>query len=256
MGVVLDITERKRAEQRLRTQHTVTQMLAEAATLEEVIPKILQAVCEFLLWDLAALWRLDREAGVLRCVEVWHKESVEVSNFEAVSRERTFTPGTGLPGRVWFSREPAYISDVVHDASFLRASIAAREGLHAAFGFPILLGGDVMGVMEFFSREVRQPEQELLNMMASLGSQIGQFIERKRAEDALHHAQTELAHVTRVATLGEMPPLSPMKSISRSLRSLPTALRVCVGWQRQHPISMRCALLWNVLSEMGNGQAT
>ena len=203
-GTVQDITERKRAEQRLRTQHTITQMLAGAATLEEVVPKILQAVCEFLLWDLAALWRLDREAGVLRCVEVWHKESVEVSNFEAVSRESTFTPGTGLPGRVWSSREPVYISDVVHDASFLRASIAAREGLHAAFGFPILLGGDVMGVMEFFSREVRLPEQELLNMMASLGSQIGQFVERKRAEDALHRAQTELAHVTRVATLGEM----------------------------------------------------
>ena len=98
-GTVQDITERKRAEQRLRTQHTVTQMLAEAATLEEVIPKILQAVCEFLLWDLAAFWRLDREAAVLRCVEFWHKESVEVSNFEAVSRESTFTPGTGLPGR-------------------------------------------------------------------------------------------------------------------------------------------------------------
>ena len=203
-GTVQDITERKQAEQRLVAQHTVTQILAQAGTLQEATPKILQAVCECLVWDVGALWSLDKEAGVLRCVEVWHKESIEVPEFEAISHETTFIPGIGLPGRVWFSREPMYIPDVVRDANFPRAPIAAREVLHAAFGFPILLGGEVLGVMEFFSYEIRQPDQDLLDMMATIGSQIGQFIERKRAEDALHHAQMELAHVTRVATLGEM----------------------------------------------------
>ena len=203
-GTVQDITERKQAEQRLVAQHTVTQILAQAATLQEATAKILQAVCECLVWDVGALWSLDKEAGVLRCVEVWHKESIEVPEFEATSHATTFIPGIGLPGRVWFSREPMYIPDVVRDANFPRAPIAAREVLHAAFGFPILLGGEVLGVMEFFSYEIRQPDQDLLDMMATIGSQIGQFIERKRAEDALHHAQMELAHVTRVATLGEM----------------------------------------------------
>jgi PAS domain S-box-containing protein len=203
-GTVQDITERKQAEQRLVAQHTVTQILAQAGTLQEATPKILQAVCECLVWDVGALWSLDKEAGVLRCVEVWHKESIEVPEFEAISHETTFIPGIGLPGRVWFSREPMYIPDVVRDANFPRAPIAAREVLHAAFGFPILLGGEVLGVMEFFSYEIRQPDQDLLDMMATIGSQIGQFIERKRAEDALHHAQMELAHITRVATLGEM----------------------------------------------------
>ena len=203
-GTVQDITERKQAEQRLVAQHTVTQILAQAATLQEATAKILRAVCECLVWDVGALWSLDKEAGVLRCVEVWHKESIEVAEFEATSHATTFIPGIGLPGRVWFSREPLYIPDVVRDANFPRAPIAAREVLHAAFGFPILLGGEVLGVMEFFSYEIRQPDQDLLDMMATIGSQIGQFIERKRAEDALHHAQVELAHVTRVATLGEM----------------------------------------------------
>ena len=228
-SAIRDITERKQAEQRLRAQYTVTQMLAEAATLEEVTPKILQTVCEFLLWDLGALWTLDREAGVLRCVEVWHKESVEVPQFETSSRESTFMPGIGLPGRVWSSHEPAYIPDVVHDANFPRASIAAREGLHAAFAFPIMLGGDVLGVMEFFSHEIRQPEQELLNMMATLGSQIGQFIERKQAEDALHHAQAELAHVTRVATLGEMT-ASIAHEINQPLSAVVNSASACLRW--------------------------
>src|SRR5262249_44072781 len=148
-GTAQDITERKRVEQRLVVQHTVTQILAEAATLQEATPKILQAVCECLAWDVGALWCTDREAGVLRCVEVWHKESIEVPEFEATSRESTFAPGMGLLGRVWLSRQPAYIPDIVRDPNFQRTPIAAREGLHAAFGFPILLGGDVLGVMEF-----------------------------------------------------------------------------------------------------------
>jgi PAS domain S-box-containing protein len=191
-GISTDITERKRAEQRLLVQHSVTQLLANAATLEEATPKILQAMCECLVWDLGELWRIDRAAGVLRCVEVWHKESIKAPQFVAASRDRTFMPGTGLPGRVWSSREPAYIPDVVQDSNFPRASIAAREGLHAAFGFPILLGNEVLGVMGFFSQEIRQPDQDLLDMMATIGSQIGQFIERKRAEETIQQDEREL----------------------------------------------------------------
>ena len=201
-GISTDVTERKQAEQRLMTQHAVTQMLAEATTLEEVTPKILKTVCDLLLWDLGALWSIDREAGVLRCVEIWHKQSIEVPQFEAITRESTFAPGIGLPGRVWSSREPAYIPDVVHDANFLRASVAARERLHAALAFPILLGADVLGVIDFFSHEIRQPDQELLNMMAALGSQIGQFIERKRAEEELRRSEAYLAEAQRLSLTG------------------------------------------------------
>ena len=229
MGAITDITERKQAEQRLMAQHTVTQILAKAATLEDATGKILQAVCECLVWDVGALWSIDKEADVLRCVEVWHKEYVEVPQFEAASRETTFMPGIGLPGRVWFSREPIYIPDVIRDANFPRAPIAGRDVLHSAFGFPILLGGEVLAVMEFFSHEIRQPDQDLLNMMATLGSQIGQFIERKRAEDALQHAQMELAHVTRVATLGEMT-ASIAHEINQPLGAIVNSGSACLRW--------------------------
>jgi PAS domain S-box-containing protein len=155
--VLTDITERKRAEERLRVQHTVAQILAEAATIEEVTLRMLRAMGECLGWDVGALWRVDRETAALRCVELWHKASIEVPEFEKVSREFTFVPGLGLPGRVWSSVEPEYISDVIPDENFPRAAIAQREGLHAAFGFPILLGREVLGVVEFFSREIRLP---------------------------------------------------------------------------------------------------
>jgi signal transduction histidine kinase len=199
-----DLRKQPESEAIKDMQHIVTQILAEAATVAEATPKILRALGECLGGDVGALWRVDQEAGVLRCAEVWHKPSKEVPEFESASRERTFHAGVGLPGKVWLSRKPRYISNLVREANFQRTPVAARERLHAAFGFPILLGGEVLGVIEFFSREIRQPDQELLATLATIGSQIGQFIERKRAEDALHRAQMELAHVTRVATLGEM----------------------------------------------------
>jgi PAS domain S-box-containing protein len=200
--LLVDIDNRKRAEERLRVQHTVAQILAEAATIEEATPRILLAIGECLGWDVGVLWRVDREGRALRCVELWHTASIEVPEFERVSRESTFAPGLGLPGRVWSSLEPEYIPDVVSDANFPRAPIAELEGLRAAFGFPILLGGQALGVVEFFSREIRQPDQELLNVLAAIGSQIGQFIERERAKEALRRGEAWLAQAQRLSHIG------------------------------------------------------
>ena len=111
----------------------------------------------------------------------------------------------------------------------MRAPIASREVLHAGFGVPILLGREVLGVMEFFSNEIRQPDQDLLDMMANIGSQIGQVIERKRAEDALAHARAELTHVARVATLGEMS-ASIAHEINQPLAAVVNNATACVNW--------------------------
>jgi PAS domain S-box-containing protein len=226
-ALVRDITERKRAEQRLVAEHSVTRILAEVATVEEATPQILQALCECLGWDLGTLWRIDREAGVLRCAQMWRKPSVEATQFGAATRASTFRPGRGLPGQVWASRAPACIPDVVHDPTFLRAGIAAREGLHAAFAFPILLGSEVLGVIDVVSREIRQPDQDLLDMMASVGSQIGQFIERKRAEESLRQTQAELAHVARLTTLGELT-ASIAHEINQPLGAIVTNGQACL----------------------------
>jgi len=228
-GSVQDITERKQAEQRLMAQYKIAEMLAEAATLEDVTPKILKAVCEALLWDVGALWSIDREANVLRCVEVWHKPSIEIPQFEAITHQYTLRSGVGLPGKVWSSHAPVYIPDVAHDPNFLRGPVATREGLHAGIAFPILLGVEVLGVMEFFSHEIRQPDHELIEMMATLGSQIGQFIERKEAEAALRHARTQLTHVTRVATLGEMS-ASIAHEINQPLAAIVNNASACLRW--------------------------
>jgi len=184
-AVAADITERKREEARLAAQYAVTRVLAEAPTLACATPRILEAICKSLDWSVGAIWRVDQKEKVLRCVETWHMPSATVKEFDQSTHSRTFAPGLGLPGRVWAQAQPAWIEDVTRDANFPRASIAAQKGLHAAFGSPILLGAQVLGVLEFFSHEIQQPDHRLLEMMSAIGSQVGQFIERKEAEDAL-----------------------------------------------------------------------
>jgi PAS domain S-box-containing protein len=240
VGTVVDVTERRHAEQRLLVQYRVARVLAEAATVEEATPKILQAMCECLGWDLGALWRVDREAGVLHCGELWRTPSLEAAQFEAVTRTSTFSPGSGLPGRVWASGAPAHIPDVTRDLEFPRAGIAEREGLRGAFAFPILLVGEVLGVIEFFSRQVWARDNDLLVMMATIGSQVGQFIERKRAENALQLAQSELAHVTRVMTLGELT-ASIAHEVNQPLGAIVTSAASCARWLAAKPPKMEKA---------------
>jgi PAS domain S-box-containing protein len=166
-------------------QQVAARALSESASLADAAPRILRSICRSLGWAYGALWQVVPDDGVLRCVDTWRKPGSDLARFEAISREIRFTPGLGLPGRVWETRRPAWIQDVVEDANFPRAKIAAADGLHGALGFPIVLGDQVLGVIEFFSREIQEPDEELLELLATVGSQIGLFIERKRAEQEL-----------------------------------------------------------------------
>ena len=196
-------------ERRLTAEYVAARALLDATTIDEAAPRILQAICETLGWEHGALWTVDREAEVLRCAEIWNSPLLQFHEFEAISRSTVFRRGVGLPGRVWQSGESAWIPDVVHDANFPRAVIAAREGLHGAFGFPVLLRGEVLSVLEFFSREIREPDADLLSMLSTVGNQIGMFVDRCRAQEdrdrffrELRAAHDELAQQTsRLAQL-------------------------------------------------------
>src|SRR6201987_1618727 len=194
-----DVTEIKRDEDLLLAQYFVTKVLAEAASLHEAAPQILKSICETLEWAVGTVWKLDKKEGILRCVETWHIPTANVSEFSALTRSRTFDRGIGLPGRVWQEVDALWIEDVTRDPNFPRAPIASKEGLYSAFGFPILLADEVLGVLEFFSHQIRQPDTKLLKLLSAIGSQIGQFIERTEAEAALRLYAGELESAKHVA---------------------------------------------------------
>ncbi|MCC5663238.1 CHASE3 domain-containing protein [Nostoc sp. CHAB 5784] len=180
-----ELRKRLRAQQHLTAQYVATRVLAESATISEGTRQTLQGICESLAWDLGEIWMVDEQANVLRFLDMWHKASFEVQEFEALNRQTTFAPGIGLPGRVWASSEPVWIADIVKELSFSRFKISAEVQLHAAFGFPIRSGHKILGVITCFNHEIQPPDQDLIKTMNSIGEQVGQFIQRKQAEEEI-----------------------------------------------------------------------
>jgi signal transduction histidine kinase/CheY-like chemotaxis protein len=170
----------------LHLQQAVARVLAESSSLNEATPRLLQAICESCGWDVGELWVVNRAANQIRCAANWGRAAGESTEFETSTQDWVFAPGLGLPGRVWVSGEPLWMTDVVFDKRFLRSPIAQQSGLHTALGCPISSRNGILGVITLFNRAIQPPDEELMvRMMASIGSQLGQFIERKQAQEEL-----------------------------------------------------------------------
>ncbi|HMH19970.1 MAG TPA: EAL domain-containing protein [Burkholderiales bacterium] len=182
-GSARDISQRVQMDLRLIIEHAVTRVLEESNSLAEAAPQIIQVICETLEWACGSRWELERDQAI-RCAETWGVTSAGIDAFlEVTRRQSPSTQPGGLNRRIWSERKPVWIRDVTQEATFRRAPDAIKAGLHSAFAFPINVGAEVIGVMEFFSQEIHQPDVELLECMTYVGSQIGQFMQRKRAEE-------------------------------------------------------------------------
>jgi PAS domain S-box-containing protein len=176
----------------LRTEHAVARVLAAAPDEAEAYPALLKAMGESLAWDFGAVW--VPEGDVLRCIETWP----EAGEFAAESLALELEPGEGLPGRVWAATAPAWITGVPTEGGFPRAAAARRAGLQSAFAFPVR-GETVLGVIEFFTADLRDADVHLLDTMTSLGIQIGQFVERRRAEQAVRDGDARKSAILNAA---------------------------------------------------------
>ncbi len=172
----------KQTQRRLTAEHEAARILAVSATLAEAAPGILRSICEGLEYGLGVLWAVDHEAGVLRCAEVFESEVLDVDEIAHVTRERRFAFGEGLPGRVWASQSAMSATDIVEDPSSPRAVGATSMCFQNAIAFPVRDRTEFLGVMEFHSRDLREEDQAIVEMMASIGSQISRFIEHRKSE--------------------------------------------------------------------------
>jgi diguanylate cyclase (GGDEF)-like protein len=190
--------QRKQLEARQAMEHSVTRLLAESDSPEEAMPRIIQTICETLGWDYGGYWGMDEESGDVSCVATWKVESLQAAEFMTAVHSRKFpldvlkTPkeGAGILRRIWLTGEPLWLANVNEEANSGRALIAAKAGLHSVFSFPIMDGKEVISALEFFSHNIRQPDDILIQTARSIGIQIGQFCRRKYAEQRIRH----LAH--------------------------------------------------------------
>ena len=188
VAFVSDVSQRRTAERLRSVQFAVTRPLANAATWAEAAPQVLQGICETLGWSVGEFWAVDREANVLRLECSWYRPSKDVAAFEADSRELTFARGVGLVGRVWATARATSIENVTDDRDSTRSAAALSAGLQARFAFAVTNGRKVTGVIALFSNQRHSPDRATLRVMADIGSQIGHFIERRRAEEELRRS--------------------------------------------------------------------
>ncbi|HEX2828360.1 MAG TPA: EAL domain-containing protein [Burkholderiales bacterium] len=199
IGTIIDITGRKQAERRQAMEHAITRVLAEEESLDEAIPKIIRTICETMGWHYGDRYDYDADAQLLRRQEMWCIDQPEIRAFAEWAMHRAVKPdpnSQGLIRRTYATAAPVWIADVTK-TDLKRRELIERAGLHGAFAFPLLANNQVLGVLEFFHRDVREPDAMLLQIAESIGRQIGQFIVRMQAEEAvkfvaMHDALTQL----------------------------------------------------------------
>ncbi|MDJ0724290.1 MAG: adenylate/guanylate cyclase domain-containing protein [Prochloraceae cyanobacterium] len=205
-----DVTKSTQLEKRQQVLFYVTKTISESDNFARAIPKILRDICEHLNWDVGELWtsaeigkskqepnlgenlKLEQniqQKSVLRCTEIWSKKSLLRSEFRTITKRVSYELGEGLAGRVWQKGEAEWIGKISEQDPSLRKRIAFKEGLQGAFGFPIKSESQILGVMIFFSREIQNSDENLVKLMTTIGNQIGEFINRKKAEEALIREQ-------------------------------------------------------------------
>ncbi|MEP6894338.1 MAG: PAS domain S-box protein, partial [Chloroflexota bacterium] len=205
VAAFVDVTKHKAAEKRLAVQYAVVRALTESRDIHEGSLKVLQAICAETGWEFGVFWAFDGDASKLYVEKMWSKTDLPFNELAEASAKLWLSPGEGLPGEVYQTNKPLWLSDLANQSSFLRRDAAIKSGLDNVFSFPIHRGTDeVLGAIEFFSYQVQSPSPDLLDMLDALGKQVGEFMGRKHDEDlsiVRMRQQTSLTQLSQVALM-------------------------------------------------------
>ncbi len=206
VATLRDVSERVELERRLaltdflQATLDVAAALAAAPSSTEGLREVLPALMRRLDWEVAGLWLVDEAEERLRNADMWNAGGEATEPFVTASRALTFVRGEGLPGRCWRDEAPVIAPDV-SAVLVPRAALARDLGLRAGVAFPLIGAQRVLGVVELFTRNDPALDNELPVVLAGVGRQIGQFLERVRAEDQIRRSEARYRSLVAATAL-------------------------------------------------------
>ncbi len=199
-GVGRDITEQKRAERLLRLEHQVARALSESTSAPAGIDAVLHAMCETEGWACGRHFALEEATGETCYAGGWCEDEAVLRGFLADSRGQCFRPGYGLVGKVIQTGDPIWSADTGTDLRVEARALLAAANLRGAFVFAITAEGRRIGALAFSSHELREPDPRLLQSARVIGSQVGQFLQRMRAEAGLRESEARFRSLTQMSS--------------------------------------------------------
>jgi len=185
-AAITDITAYKHEEEKIHLFQTLLTAIAETGDVQSMLDIILRRVCEVAGWMYAEVWIPSSDGSYLECGG-WYSNLGHVEEFAVRSKEFTFSPGVGIPGHVWATKQPVWIKDVAIDPNYLRAKIVENVGLQTAFAFPLFTGAEVVAVVVLYTLETIGKDEQLVNFVCSLSTHLGWVIKRKQLEEKMQH---------------------------------------------------------------------
>jgi len=187
------------AERHLRAAHAVARVIAEESTVAGAMPRVLGALGSALQAKLGAFW--VPTGSTLEVRTLWTNEPYEAAIWEQLCRRHRLGSGSGVPGQAWRDREPTWVADIASELTLPRQEGLLKLRVRSGFGFPLVIGDEVVGVIELFSVRTDAPDDPLIELLRAIGVQLGQFVRQVRTQDQLRaqiEQQHQLARVSKV----------------------------------------------------------
>ena len=179
IGLVEDLTERRRAEREIAAHVAVEEALADWEALQPGARGLLTRLAAALDCVVGVFW--VPRGGVLLPRVVWHESGVEAP-LALATQATPVQRGSGLPGRVWEARTPLswtaggpQVADP-HDAA------SRDEGLTGAIAIPALMDDEVLAIVELATDREIQVSERLARSLHGIAHELGHFLAGRRGE--------------------------------------------------------------------------
>ena len=226
-----DITQRQRGDEEARLLQAITLEVGEATDFRAALRVVLEKTCEATGWVFGQAWVPRADGSALEWCAASRVPGDRIARFQQESESNAFLPGTVLPGRAWSTKRPAWVEDLTSDPDFSRAQAAMEAGMRSGVAVPVLAGGDVVAVVEFFQSERRREDRRFLGIVQTIAIQLGWLIQRKQSEEKLRHSHERLLALSgRIQSIQEEERTTVAREIHDQLGQALTALKMETTW--------------------------